>query len=31
MGSYWNADHQTIPGPPLEEEESRWVNDRLKE
>lgn len=30
MGGYWDADYRNVPAPPLPEEESAWVNERLQ-
>jgi hypothetical protein len=30
MGSYWNADYQDLPGPPLPEADATWVMERLR-
>lgn len=30
MGGYWNEDFRHLPGPPLGEEDSAWLNEKLR-
>jgi len=30
MGAYWNADHETLPGPDVPADERAWITERVR-